>query len=446
MDKIFKDKDEEKAKAERAKFDPDMWTDDQWTNPEPLHFGFLLDYAPVKERQIQQDLAQMYVLEDIPNEKGFYLTARGRRAYHQLVTTCVWNALLYLKLLKKHEACVDKNYQDNSDIRKLTDEASWALNHLEMLAYRNPIIGIHLDWLDKKIPNHKRKLDEVQNLPNGDITGEAADILPSLKALALNGPAGAAEEPSSRYLISGGRGAAVLRWLRLITLHHFSIWTLLSTATVQKLPQLSINLVQTRLPYEPHEMQSLESYFRDMKNPPRSEDITLIVEGLQRQETDNVDVFKGTYHCEAILLSLYLLSYETRNADESFDDLSRFYQALGVPRILADDAGNFFTRVVAVSKRCCPVCNELFRVMERELGNSYNIMGSHTTYSPCALPFFLPKKYADMVADELEKRLEPQLKDYITVQRHRRKFDRGTQSPVSHLVETHDEDFRSEGT
>jgi hypothetical protein len=378
----------------------------------------------------------------IPNEKGFYLTARGRRAYHQLVTTCVWNALLYLKLLKKHEACVDKNYQDNSDIRKLTDEASWALHYLEMLAYRNPIIGIHLDWLDKKNPNNKRKSDEVQNPTNGDITGEGADIVPSLKAY---GPAGPAKEPSSRYLVSGGRGAAVLRWLRLITLHHFSVWTLLSTAMVQKLPQLSINLVQTRLPYELHEMQSLESYFRDMKNPPRSEDITLIVEALQRQETDNVDVFKGTYHCEAILLSLYLLSYETRkNADEGFDDLSRFYQSLGVPRILADDAGNFFTRVVAVSKRCCPVCNELFRVMERELGKSYNIMGSHTTYSPCALPFFLPKKYADMVADELEERLKPQLKNYITVQRHRRTFDRGSQSPVYHLEGTHDEIYRSD--
>jgi hypothetical protein len=88
LKRIFKD-----DKDEMAKFDPNMWTDDQWTNPVPLHSGFLRNYEPVVERQIWQGLAQMYELEDIPNEKGFYLTARGRRAYHQLVTTCVWNAL-----------------------------------------------------------------------------------------------------------------------------------------------------------------------------------------------------------------------------------------------------------------------------------------------------------------------------------------------------------------
>jgi hypothetical protein len=77
LKRIFKD-----DKDEMAKFDPNMWTDDQWTNPVPLHSGFLRNYEPVVERQIWQGLAQMYELEDIPNEKGFYLTARGRRAYH----------------------------------------------------------------------------------------------------------------------------------------------------------------------------------------------------------------------------------------------------------------------------------------------------------------------------------------------------------------------------
>jgi hypothetical protein len=135
------------------------------------------------------------------------------------------------------------------------------VHHLEMLVYRSPILGIHLDWLDKKNPNYKRKSDEIETPTNSDIsgevddntTGEGADVVPSLRQMVVlhvkkGGRAGAAKEPSSSFLVSGGRGAAVLRWLRLITLHHFAIWSLLSTSTVKKLPQLSLNLVQTTLP------------------------------------------------------------------------------------------------------------------------------------------------------------------------------------------------------
>jgi hypothetical protein len=387
------------------------------------------------ERRIWKYLVQKkFKLEPIPKEKGFYLTAPGRRAYHQLVTTCVWNALLYLQLLKKHEARVNKNHQDKSDIYKLTDEANLALHSLEMLAYRNPIIGIHLDWLDKKNPNNKRKPNEDENPTNGDITGEEADIVPSLKGIVL-------KKPSSTFLVSGGRGAAVLRWLRLITLHHFAIWTLLSTDTVLKLPQLSINLVKTGLPIELNQMQSLQSYLSKMKKPKNSDDITLVINALGRSERE-VDIFRGTYHCEAILLSLYLLHYETRaNAAVDFD---LFCQSVGVDPLLADAAGNFFTRVVAVSKRCCPVCNQLFRVMYQVLRKQYSIMGSHTAYSPCALPPFLPKKYADMWRMHLKNLLEPRLDDYIMLQRNNQFRDRGSASPVQYLQGNSDEYYPPE--
>jgi hypothetical protein len=430
MDKIFKDKDKEKEKAERAKFDPDMWTDDKWTQPEPLNIEFLRDYAPVMETNIWKHLSKKFKLEPIPKEKGFYLTAPGRRAYHQLVTTCVWNALLYLQLLKKHEARVEKDRQSDTDIQKLTNKATWALHCLQMLAYGNPIIGIHLDWLDKKNPNNKRKSKEVENPTNGDITGEEADIVPSLKGMVLGQSDGTAKALSSTFLVSGGRGAAVLRWLRLITLHHFAIWTLLSTKTVLKLPQLSINLVKTGLPIELNQMQSLQSYLSKMKKPKNSDDITLVINALERSERE-VDIFRGTYHCEAILLSLYLLHYEARA--NAANDFSALCQSVGVDPFLAEAAGSFFTRVVAVSKRCCPVCNELFRVMSDVLKKQYSITGSHTAYSPCALPPFLPKKYADMVADALETRLETRLGEYVTVQRNRQFQDRGSASPVQHL-------------
>jgi hypothetical protein len=431
MDKIYKGKDKI---AEKAKFDPDMWTDDQWTQPEPIFTEYLRGYAPAIETEIWKHLTKKFKLEPIPKEKGFYLTADGRRAYHQLVTTCVWNALLYLHLLKKYEDRVTKAGQTASDIHKLTSNANWALHCLQLLAYGNPIIGIHLDWLDKKNPNNKkRKLNEVENPTIGDITGEEVDIVPSLERMDLDQSDGAAKGPSSRVRVSGGRGAAVLRWLRLITLHHSGIRTLLSTKTVLKLPQLSISLVQTGLPTELNEMQSLESYLRKMEKL-KNDDINLVMETLRCSERE-VEKFTGTYHCEAILLSLYLLHYETNYealanaANES--DFSGFYKSVGVDPVLAKAAGNFFTRVVAVSKRCCPVCNELFGVMDAVFNGKKpsSITGSHTTYYPCALPPFLPKKYADMVAQNLEARLGLRLPEYITTQRKKLFKDRGSASP-----------------
>jgi hypothetical protein len=179
-------------------------------------------------------------------------------------------------------------------------------------------------------------------------------------------------------------------------------------------------------------MQSLQSYLSKMKKPKNSDDITLVIDALGRSERE-VDKFTGTYHCEAILLSLYLLHYETRANAANDSDFSAFCKSVGVDPLLAEAAGNFFTSVVAVSKRCCPVCKELFRVMYDVFKKQCSIMGSHTAYSPCALPPFLPKKYADMVADALETRLEQRLGDYITSQRNKQFRDRGSASPVQRL-------------
>jgi hypothetical protein len=218
--------------------------------------------------------------------------------------------------------------------------------------------------LTKKNPNYKRKSDEIETPTNSDIsgevddntTGEGADVVPSLRQMVVlhvkkGGRAGAAKEPSSSFFVSGGRGAAVLRWLRLITLHHFAIWSLLSTSTVKKLPQLSLNLVQTTLPCEDQAMQPLEPYFNGMEKPPNSDDIRLFVEAMERQEKD-VDVFKGTYHCEAILLSLYLLHYETRDKKAASFDLPEFWKSVGVADDLAKAAGDFFPGVVNYFMLC----------------------------------------------------------------------------------------------
>jgi hypothetical protein len=348
--------------------------------------------------------------------------------------------------LNKHKAAVANAFPD-APIAWLTTGASCALNHLEILAYRSPILGIHLDWLDQKQPNNKRKSvaieqpidsdilgqdddeimgeddDDIMGETDDNITGEGADIVPSLKQMVLHHVRKGAKERSSSFLVPRGRAAAVLRWLRLITLHQSAIWSLLRTSTVEKLAGLSLNLVQTTIPCD-KEMESLESYFSSMEIPLNSDDIGLFVDAMQR-EGKKVDDFQGTYHCEAVLLSLYLLHHETRKHNATSSEFSAF-----VADDLAEAAGNFFPKVVAVSKRCCPVCNQLFQAVHKILGIPYTIIGTHAAYSACALPPFLPKQYAQAVADALEKRLEPALGVYMARLHNKQQFDRGSASPT----------------
>jgi hypothetical protein len=251
-----------------------------------------------------------------------------------------------------------------------------------------------------------------------NMTGEGADIVPSLKQMVLHDRKGAKE----RFVVPKGRAAAVLRWLRLITLHQSAIWSLLRTSTVEQLAGLSLNLVQTTIPCDDKEMEPLESYLSSMKIP--SHDIGLFVEVMQRQGK-KVDDFQGTYHCEAVLLSLYLLHDETRKHNATSSE----FPAL-VADALAEAAGNFFPKVVAVSKRCCPVCNQLFKAVHKILGIPYTIIGTHAAYSACALPPFLPKQYAQAVADALETRLKPALGDYIANLDDKQRIDRGSASPA----------------
>ena len=64
--------------------------------------------------------------------------------------------------------------------------------------------------------------------------------------------------------------------------------------------------------------------------------------------------FGGTWHCETVLLSLFLLSHDSKDYDD-------------VPRELRIDANKLFPYLVAVSKQCCPVCTTLLRVVCEEL-------------------------------------------------------------------------------
>jgi hypothetical protein len=58
MSKIFK------KKEDRAKHDPNMWTDAQWTDGEPLHSDLLRNYAlGEEERLIWQELERVFDLE-----------------------------------------------------------------------------------------------------------------------------------------------------------------------------------------------------------------------------------------------------------------------------------------------------------------------------------------------------------------------------------------------
>ena len=82
----------------------------------------------------------------MPNEKGFYLTTTGRKAYHEMLATCCGNVLFDLKLISKLEIEASKPLDRETFRMTLGIVASLCQRGLHF-AYTGPLLGIHLRWL-----------------------------------------------------------------------------------------------------------------------------------------------------------------------------------------------------------------------------------------------------------------------------------------------------------
>jgi|ERR1700722_1488841 len=67
--------------------------------------------------------------------------------------------------------------------------------------------------------------------------------------------------------------------------------------------------------------------------------------------------------------------------------------------------------MIGVSKRCCPACSVLLRVLSAtDMTTPFRILGSHRMVTPWSLPPSLP----DIVVKEVVKALERELREVLT--------------------------------
>jgi hypothetical protein len=180
-----------------------------------------------------------------------------------------------------------------------------------------------------------------------------------------------------------GTTAAILRWLRLITLYQVAISSLVYAPTLERLLALSLKVIKISMPQGHKTGGSIRPSEAHNTGRTRSE----VLRG--GRNLGDIKTFGRTFHCEAILLSLFVMCHD--NATH-----------IGVSEDLKQTARTFFPHVLGVSKRCCPVCAELCQVMSRNLKDPVVTTGTHSTYTPCCLPPFRPKVYAEEVATKLQ--------------------------------------------
>ena len=425
----------------------------------------LMAYKPNEyEHCISQHCSKVWGIQALPVEEGFYLTAAGRSAYHEMLTTCLGNTLLGLKLVSQLGDDVSGSLEEGEEIYDVLLFAAVSLRNLFFLAYHSPLLGFHLKWLltmsstaglQQHTPDphlgliHGQRGETMvcQGLPQPAATrgsqfqrGEkrGADQLDTLEESSLQSEAGemceASDEicdsdivPNFTFLRLGtdrlfpvrdGAVTSILRWLRLITLHACSIESLVHTDTCKKLQALDVKILQTNLPQVNMEMEPLEPCLKRLIPAPEDQDC--FSREVERLSSNRTMEFGRTWHCEAVLLSLYLLSREGTDND-------------GVPRDLRMAATSLYPHIIAGSKHCCPVCSTLLRVVSAELQwKEIAVIGTHQTYRACALPPWLPKRFGDKVTEILERQLRVAVNERLKVLRGHRQFGRASGLPTLH--------------
>ena len=406
---------------------------------------------------ISKHCSKVWGMTELPVQEGFYLTDAGRRAYHEMLTTCFANTLLGLRLISKLGSAVSGSVKNDSEIYDILQFAAGSIRNLFYLAYYSPLLGIHLKWLlelSSPTASQQPTSDFNQGLIHGQrvetticqqpvqpaaIRGSQirkskkrdADQLDALEESSFHSDGGKMFKALDEILdsdivpnrdelfpIRDYAVTSILRWLRLITLHTCSIESLALTDTCNKLKSLDVKLLQTTLPQGDTDMEPLDACLERLI--PDLKDREAFSDTVRTLSKNHTVEFRGTWHCEALLLSLYLLSLDGKDRD-------------GVPCKLRWDANTLFPHIVAVSKECCPVCTTLFQaVSEQQHWEATAVIGSHQTYSACALPPWLPKRFCDKVTEILEDQLRLSIDERLEVSRRQRRFSRGSVSPIFH--------------
>jgi hypothetical protein len=395
----------------------DSWSDSQWDEltgfNNQQNIEKLRNYRPTEfEMTSVTYCSEEYGSPLLLDTKGAYLQPKARKAFHATVTALCTDSLLGLKLLSDLGTRVTDSIA-NTEVQELVNWTTQSMLYLKLISYNSPLLPVHLEWFLKSGSQspifYKKDLDgdvemDMQDNLDAEENETSVDILD--------------HRYNAIFGVACSYAKAIVRWLRLTTLHTHCVESLIHTSTISKLRKLEIRLITTPLPEEDPQMENLQSFLEARIPEIPAVEVTSLVKEIEKLARISrlPDEFKGSFHCEAILLSLYLLAKEGKDH-------------VGVDDELKNWAGNLFPQLVAVTKACCPVCATLVDVVANELQIKIDFSGIHRDFTPCALPPWLPKRYAKKVADRLEPQLDEAINEKRLALEMQRRKDRGSQSP-----------------
>jgi hypothetical protein len=207
-----------------------------------------------------------------------------------------------------------------------------------------------------------------------------------------------------------------LRWLKLITEHFAAVSTLTSDRYIGRIVKAKVCVLEVFLHGSHTDMTSLEdSLDRIQFNPhPDEGDRKRLLEFLKKIPYG--DSFGGTTHCEVVIFLLVYIAKSPQYAGSFPEDLMDHFRAINTSRL-------------GISKRCCPLCAALLRIIGRRLGTEVETCGVHATVSPCSLPPWTPPEIIQEIITELETQVRPLLLQKAKQLRPAFKTDRGSATP-----------------
>ncbi|RPA85011.1 hypothetical protein BJ508DRAFT_338968 [Ascobolus immersus RN42] len=221
---------------------------------------------------------------------------------------------------------------------------------------------------------------------------------------------------------------ACLKWLRTTTEHYSSLSVLLSPVVRANIRRCKVSMLDLKFVQDTRDddMMGVEEFFDDIhcSQLTRNDRLRLSNDLKALFGTHSgLTKFSGTIHAETALLLLCLM-------------VSEGYESM-LPADVVATVRFLDPRYIGVSKKCCPVCNEVVKLAERKLDITISYSGAHSTYSACRLPPWIPSVYAQEITSAVEANI---LRDFI-IPRSRKlrealRKTRGSGTPAAPNAET----------
>ncbi|OAP54033.1 hypothetical protein AYL99_11793 [Fonsecaea erecta] len=230
---------------------------------------------------------------------------------------------------------------------------------------------------------------------------------------------------------------ACFRWLELIITHYEAIrkvhiWSPSRSSSITKslkrlVPRAEIHTLEVKSSYADQRMRSINEVLRELEEERVEPEVAeSLREWLERHTQEGIQAarltgirphvdsqskwddpkFKGTMHCETIMLTLHALSINglfraSTASARAISDCLKSRDIIVPPDVI--DRFKHIGNILAVSKRCCPACNCVVSTIRDHQPPRHQITypGYHTVWFPIALPPWTPRRIGEILLDTL---------------------------------------------